>query len=159
LGALKSEKPFLKLDASEQEDLIACLESCLSATAFKSRDAFEKAIGKALKGAGIRIGPPVKKASLSVLSERDEQADICLDGEGRPEPDTDLRDFELVPLKEDWNDYMAREVTPFAPDAWVDQTYRDDRDGEMAAWGMRSTLIGISANTLRRAHWRRLMPS
>jgi type I restriction enzyme M protein len=46
-----------------------------------------------------------------------------------------LRDFELVPLKEDWSDYMAREVTPFVPDAWVDQTYRDERDGEIGRVG------------------------
>src|SRR5208337_4804722 len=135
LEALKAEKPFLKLSQSEQEDLIACLESRLPTTVFKSRDVFEKAVGKALKGAGIKLGLPVKKAILSVFSERDEEADICLDGDGRPEPDTELRDFELVPLKEDWSDYVAREVTPFVSDAWVDQTYRDDRDGEIGRVG------------------------
>jgi type I restriction enzyme M protein len=46
-----------------------------------------------------------------------------------------LRDFELVPLKEDWSDYVAREVTPFVPDAWVDESYRDDRDGETGRLG------------------------
>ena len=92
-------------------------------------------VGKALKGAGIKIGPPVKKAILSVFSERDEEADICLAGDGGPEPDTELRDFELVPLKEDRSDYMAREVTPFVHDAWVDQTYRDERDGEIGRVG------------------------
>jgi type I restriction enzyme M protein len=135
LEALKAEKPFLKLDASEQEDLIACLESRLPETAFKNRDAFEKAVGKAMKGAGTKIGPPVKKAILSVFSERDEEADICLDSDGRPEPDTELRDFELVPLKEGWSDYVTREVTPFVPDAWVDESYRDERDGEIGRVG------------------------
>ena len=135
LEALKAEKPFLKLDAYEQKDLIACLETRLPTTAFKNRDAFEKMIGKALKGAGIKIAPPVKKAILSVLSGRDLEADICLDSDGKPEPDTELRDFELVPLKEDWSDYVAREVTPFVPDAWVDQSYRDDRDGEIGRVG------------------------
>jgi type I restriction enzyme M protein len=33
-----------------------------------------------------------------------------------------------VPLKEDWRTYFGREVTPFLPDAWVDETYRDDTD-------------------------------
>ena len=83
---------------------------------------------KALKGAGVKIGAPVKKAILSALSERDEAAAICLDSDGKPEPDPELRDHELVPLKEDWKDYVAREVTPFVPDAWVDETYRDDTD-------------------------------
>ena len=31
-----------------------------------------------------------------------------------------MRDTENVPLKEDINDYFAREVLPFAPDAWID---------------------------------------
>ena len=30
---------------------------------------------------------------------------------------------------------MAREVTPFVHDAWVDQTYRDERDGEIGRVG------------------------
>jgi len=128
LEALKAEKPFLKLDASEQEDLIARLESRLPTIAFKNRDAFEKAVGKALKGAGIKIGASVKKAILSVFSERDDDADVCLDSDGRPEPQTELRDSELVPLKEDWKEYVAREVTPFLPDAWVDESYRDAAD-------------------------------
>jgi type I restriction enzyme M protein len=69
------------------------------------------------------------------LSERDENADICLDVDGKPEPDTELRDHELVPLNEDWSNYVAREVTPFVPDAWVDESYRDDRDGETGRVG------------------------
>ena len=77
----------------------------------------------------------MKKAILSALSERDETADLCLDKDGKPEPDTELRDHELVPLNEDWRDYVAREVTPFVPDAWVDQSYRDDRDGEIGRVG------------------------
>jgi type I restriction enzyme M protein len=135
LGALKAEKLFLKLNAAEQEDLIACLESRLPPTAFKNRDAFEKAIGKALKGTGIKISQPVKKAILSVFSERDETADICLDTDGKPEPDSELRDHELVPLNEGWRDYVAREVTPFVPDAWVDETYTDYADKQVGRVG------------------------
>lgn len=37
-----------------------------------------------------------RKAILLVLSERDEEADICTDSQGNPEPDTDLRDYENV---------------------------------------------------------------
>jgi type I restriction enzyme M protein len=41
---------------------------------------------------------------------------------GEPEPDTDLRDTENVPLKEDVAEYFEREVKPFVPDAWVDES-------------------------------------
>ena len=61
------------------------------------------------------------KAILSALSERDETAEICMSG-GEPEPDTELRDYENVPLKEDIDAYMEREVLPHVPDAWVDHS-------------------------------------
>ena len=46
-------------------------------------------------------------------------------------PDTNLRDHELVPLKENWREFVEREVKPFVPDAWVDENHRDARDGEI----------------------------
>ena len=39
---------------------------------------------------------------------------------GKPVPDVALRDTENVPLSEDIDTYFAREVAPFAPDAWID---------------------------------------
>jgi len=53
-----------------------------------------------------------------------------LDSNGKPIADTTLRDFELVPLKEDWREYIEREVIPFAPDAWVDESYCDEKDSK-----------------------------
>lgn len=40
---------------------------------------------------------------------------------GKPQPDPTLRDTENVPLKENIQTYFAREVLPFAPDAWIDE--------------------------------------
>ena len=40
---------------------------------------------------------------------------------GKKEPDTNRRDTENVPLKEDIDEYFKREVLPFAPDAWIDK--------------------------------------
>ncbi len=37
------------------------------------------------------------------------------------EPDTALRDFENVPLKDDVDAYFEREVRPHVPDAWMDR--------------------------------------
>ena len=136
LARLTEEKALNKLDAAEREDLLDALANGLPSEVFHNRDGFEKVLGKVLEGAGLRwIRVPAKKAILSALSERDETADICRDAEGTPEPDTDLRDHELVPLNEDWRDYMAREVTPFVPDAWVDKSYRDERDREIGRVG------------------------
>jgi type I restriction enzyme M protein len=90
-------------------------------------------LSKALKGLDIKA--PLKKSILSALSERDETADACTDKDGNVEADSDLRDHELVPLKEDWKAYVAREVTPFVPDAWVDETYKDAIDKNVGRVG------------------------
>ena len=41
-----------------------------------------------------------QKLYLSALSERNEDAAVCLDKDDRPEPDSELRDTESVPLSE-----------------------------------------------------------
>jgi type I restriction enzyme M protein len=56
------------------------------------------------------------------MTERDETAKICLDADGNPEPDPELRDYENVPLKEDIHAYFEREVKPHVPDAWIDES-------------------------------------
>lgn len=131
----KEERAFKRLDGREQEAILAALTSQLPDTLFTNRDRFDKAVSKALKAVDVKIGSPVKKAILTALSERDENADVCTDGKGNPEPNPELRDTELVPLKEDWREYFAREVAPFVPDAWVDESYRDVRDGEVGRVG------------------------
>jgi len=37
-------------------------------------------------------------------------------------PDTELRDFENIPLKDDIDEYFKREVLPHVPDAWMDRS-------------------------------------
>jgi type I restriction enzyme M protein len=51
------------------------------------------------------------------------------------EPDPDLRDHENVPLRERIDEYVSREVLPHVPDAWVDESRRDVRDGEVGIVG------------------------
>ena len=88
----------------------------------KERPVFVKAIKQAMQAVNLKIAAPLMKAILSALSERDETAEICRDAKGNPEPDTDLRDYENVPLDETIEAYMKREVLPHVPDAWVDHS-------------------------------------
>ena len=53
--------------------------------------------------------------------QRDEAGNIVLK-RGKPMPDTSLRDTENVPLTQDIDAYFAREVLPYAPDAWIDHS-------------------------------------
>lgn len=53
--------------------------------------------------------------------QRDEAGNVIL-RRGKPVPDTSLRDTENVPLVQDIDAYFAREVLPYAPDAWIDHS-------------------------------------
>lgn len=58
-----------------------------------------------------------------VFTEKDAEAHpVRKDGqEDCYEPDSKLRDFENVPLKDDIDAYFEREVRPHVPDAWIDR--------------------------------------
>lgn len=76
-----------------------------------------------------------RESAISKIFENDEfgYAKIfverpLLDEKGKPalkkgvkQPDASIRDTENVPLTEDIDSYFAREVLPFAPDAWIDK--------------------------------------
>lgn len=104
-----------------QRDIIHVLEMMDDSVFYKDRAKFEKILNKAFKAAGISIKAPLKKAILNALSEKDETAEICRDKKGNPEPDTELRDIEQIPFKDDIEEYFKREVLPYAPDAWIDE--------------------------------------
>lgn len=124
-------------EGREEQAAILAMLATLPDTLYRRRSEFEKALRKATKEADLKLAAPMKKAILSALSERDEEAEICTDAKGNPEPDSELRDNENVPLKEDVQAYFAREVLPHVPDAWIndDRKCRDDKDGEVGIVG------------------------
>ena len=107
----------------------------LPETLFKDRPSFEKALKTAAREQGLKLDAALKKAILNALSERDETAEICRDSKGNPEPDTNLRDTENVPLSEAIEAFFDREVKPHVPDAWIDESKRDEKDGEVGIVG------------------------
>ena len=58
---------------------------------------------------------------VSALGERNPAAEPC-HGKNGFEPDPQLRDTETVPLNQDVDEYVQREVRPHVPDAWVDHS-------------------------------------
>ena len=52
----------------------------------------------------------------------DENGNVIRKKNGKPESDTSKRDTENIPLTEDIDTYINREVLPFNPDAWVDKS-------------------------------------
>ncbi len=118
LARLEKEKSLAKssLDLEALKDALIGI----GAELFKNRSAFLKALDAALKKIGMSLKLPQYKAVWQALSERDKAADVCTDSKGRPEPDSELRDSENVPLNDDIDAYFEREVKPYVPDSWVD---------------------------------------
>ncbi|MDP3042130.1 MAG: class I SAM-dependent DNA methyltransferase [Candidatus Omnitrophota bacterium] len=89
---------------------------------YRNREKFIEVIEQVAEKSRLEIKAPVMKAILEALSERDGTADICMDKDGNPEPDTDLRDYENIPLMDNIEDYFKREVLPHVSDAWMDRS-------------------------------------
>jgi len=124
LSESKSKNPDEKLKEEEegkeqQEEIINALKSIGDKT-YKNWNEFEDLVKKALKN--IKLSPAFIKNIILKLSEHDEIAEYVLDAKGKKQPDSNLRDSEKIPLKEDIQEYFDREVKPYYPDAWMDKS-------------------------------------
>jgi type I restriction enzyme M protein len=129
------EKAAEEAEGRRQQETILAMLSRLPDTLFIDRPTFDWVLDSTVKSAGLKLSPPVRKAILVALSERDETAEICRDKDGNPEPDPELRDTESVPLNEDIWTFFEREVKPHVPDAWINSAIRDHKDGEIGKVG------------------------
>lgn len=115
---LQLDVNVLKLRGDRAEQLDAALAE-LSKRAPWNDTQFFAALNEKLTW---KLSAGLMKGIRANLGERDETAEPVLDAEGQPVPDSELRDFENVPLKEDVDAYFEREVRPHVPDAWMDRS-------------------------------------
>lgn len=101
----------------------------------KYRVEFLEKLEAGAKSRDIKIPNKILKTIWQEIGERDEEAEICLDGDGKPESDNELKDFERVPWGRDIYDYFEKEVKPYARDAWIDETVRDAKDNKIGIVG------------------------
>ena len=97
-------------------------------------EAWAKNAAKRDAGLG-KVNAALIKAFQKVFGVYDPELDPVLDKKGEVIPDDDLTDFENIPLGTDIRDYMATEVLPHAYDAYVDDSFRDDHDGQVGIVG------------------------
>lgn len=134
----------IAMGKKQQSAIRALLATLEDRGSYMDRAVFEADLMAAASNAGLKIPAPIKKAIFAALGERDPEAENCRDSKGRPEPDSELRDTENIPLpegtalplpmefgldkpndrlietfREEIESYMAREVLPHVPDAWV----------------------------------------
>jgi len=132
------ERP-LKQRFELTDDTVALLESSKALAKWDGRDGLIEAMRDSIgtvwwtrmeAEAGLRTAArtrgslwptstPVVKAIWAAVAVSDPDGELQT-AKGAPLPDPDLRDYENVPLDEDVEAYLAREVLPHVPNAWID---------------------------------------
>jgi len=135
IAKLKEEKAWTKLSAGQQATWETALVSQMDKVyPFTWAEGFTANVAKSNAGAG-KPGTALVKAMINSFGVRDANGDQVEDSEGITVSDPDLTDYENVPLDEGIKDYFAREVFPHMPEAYIDDSFRDERDGEIGRVG------------------------
>lgn len=112
----KEQKQLAKLQKNKPayDQLLATLEVNKSEKVYKSLGEFEPVITELL---GEIVDKKVIKKVIDGLSKMDKTAEIQTDKKGNILYDKDTEDTEIVNINTSIDDYMAKEVLPFVPDA------------------------------------------
>jgi len=139
-----NDKPSKKKDEKAKEEneawqklrsvIYEILENMRGET-YMSRAAFLKRLETEAESRDVKIVKKYEKIIWQEIGERDENAEICLDKDDNQEPDNELKDYERVPLGQDIYEYFEKEVKPYAPSAWIDESVRDHKDNQIGKVG------------------------
>ncbi|QGA80874.1 type I restriction-modification system subunit M [Candidatus Nanohalobium constans] len=136
---IKEERAFQNLSDNEegekkQEAIIEMLQG-MEDKLYKDKDEFEEKLEEAIEEAGLDLKKSVEGNIFKALGEKDQEAEIVTDGNGNPERDTDLTDYEYVPLGKDVREYFEEEVKPYQPHAWINEDMKDPQDDGLGKIG------------------------
>ncbi|MCP2371991.1 type I restriction enzyme M protein [Agromyces terreus] len=102
------------------------LDQLLSQLAGSWEERTERGFRARVIDAAESINADVSTAAVTAIAKAfavaDENGALIADSKSKPLPDASLRDTEIVPWNEDVDAYFARDVLPYAPDAWIDHT-------------------------------------
>lgn len=132
IESLMSAKAVLKLSEADQQSLKSAIQGHLGEEHAYHWTAEFVANQKTN---GLKLGKPVQTAIQSAFAVDDPDGEEVFDARGNPVWDSELKQIENIPLGEDLDAYMQREVLPFVPDAVVDETVTDERDGQVGIVG------------------------
>lgn len=131
LEALQADNAWAKIDNITQQAILDALAS-FEQEKYLSRDKFLKQLKARL--AAVKLSAVQLKLIIKHLGEHDDEAEVCK-VKGQVEANPELRDNENVPLTETVADYFDREVLPHVPNAWIDESKTDPKDGEVGIVG------------------------
>jgi type I restriction enzyme M protein len=119
LGRLKESRLLSRLTDKQSAKLMAAIASEAGDKVVKKRASFISAIEKALETVDVGLRKSNAPKIADELAETNPKGEIVLDSDGKPVPDADLRDTEIVPSDQVIKEYFEREVKPHVPDAWI----------------------------------------
>lgn len=135
LAKLQQEKPWGKLSPDQQsawESLLIEMFGQVKPYGWAEDFAIEA------KKAHPQIGAISKTFIKSIVESfgvRDPEGEEVRNSKGEIIPDSELTDYENVPLTQDVHEYLDLEVMPHVPDAYIDLDYRDEKDHEIGRVG------------------------
>lgn len=118
LARLKESRLLSKLSTKDADKLVAAIVSEVGTKVSPKRTAFVTGIEKALEKADVGLRRSSAAKIADELAESDPAGEVVME-DGKPVPDKDLRDTEIVPYEDEIQAYFDREVKPHAPDAWI----------------------------------------
>lgn len=120
----QQEIPLNFTSNTKHGGVLGLLKDLFGSEPHKDFNRVKQEFEKALKAEGIKLTAKDLKLVYDIFTEKDETAEPVIKKQTKDvvlyEPDSELRDTENVPLKEDIEEYFAREVLPHVPDAWID---------------------------------------
>ncbi|KOX56908.1 restriction endonuclease subunit M [Streptomyces purpurogeneiscleroticus] len=132
---LQNEKAWLKLDKAQRESWTTVLAMHTGRRhELEWIESFAKSAAKRDPSVG-KASKPLLKAFISAFGVHDPDAEPATDDAGNVIPDDALTDYENVPIGISVYNYMEDEVIPYADDAYIDTTFRDEKDGEIGIVG------------------------
>lgn len=133
IKTLFEQKAFQKLDEDQQTAWIEFFRENLGEKQYAWAAGIVNEKHKA-EGFG-KISKALANAFIAAFMERDEDADPVLDDKGKIVPDTSLNDSESIPFGTQVESHFKTEVLPHVPDAFIDYSVRDAKDGEVGIVG------------------------
>ena len=112
-------KTFEKLSAAARSGLeeVLVIESVKDETTTSDQVSFLNRLTRVVSGQSLS-GSQIKTL-MAGLAQNDKDAPPVTDNKGNPIADATLRDTENVPLSEDIDSYVSREIAPYLDDFWI----------------------------------------
>ena len=138
ISKLQGDKAWEKLSSEHQAFWLSVIKPFIGKTLeYTWAETFAKEVVKSdtAKGIKVKANKTFINALINAFGHKDPEGEPVTDAKGNVVPDSDLTDYENVPYLESIQDYFAREVLPHVPDAYIDESFTDEKDNGLGRVG------------------------